>query len=455
MTQTAVALANTVRFGLRSAKEVVENTLNILQTRDQTYHCVTKLLADRALRMAETLDARIADGTPVGALAGVPFGVKDLFDIEGLVTTAGSVVLKNNPPAKHDAVVVQRLIAAGAIPVATLNMDEFAYGFSTENAHYGTTRNPRNPDCLAGGSSGGSAAAVAAGMLPFALGSDTNGSIRVPASLCGVWGLRPTQGLLPLTGVYPFVPSLDTVGPLAGTVTDLQRIFEAMQGHSLDEVDDVRGLRIAQLAGWFAQDVEPSILDGIDRIRAFFGKARQVELAEASRLRAAAFVISASEGGALHLPRLRARPMDYDPATRDRLMAGAILPASAFVQAHRLRSWFRNGLHDLFREVDVLIAPATVGAAPRIDQSTITIGGKKVSARANLGLFTQPLSLGGMPILSMPLPPVTTGPGAGMPLGLQLIAAPGRENVLFAVGKALAHAGLAGYPVMGATGDAG
>lgn len=449
MSQTAVAIANTVRFGLRSAREVVEAALEALGTRNQAYQCVTRLLPERALHMADTLDARIANGDPVGVLAGVPFGVKDLFDMEGIVTTAGSTVLKGNPPATRDAAVVQRLIAAGAIPVATLNMDEFAYGFSTENAHYGTTRNPRNTDCLAGGSSGGSAASVAAGLLPFAIGSDTNGSIRVPASLCGVWGLRPTQGLLPLDGVYPFVASLDTVGPFAGTVTDLQRVFEAMNGHALDDMEDVRSLRIAQLGGWFTQDVDPALLDGIARIMAFFGSRKEIELAEVARARASAFVISAAEGGNLHLPRLRKVPMDYDPATRDRLIAGAMVPSAAVVQAHRFRNWFRAGLHELFDEVDVLIAPATPGPAPRIDQATLSVGGRTVSARANLGLFTQPLSLGGMPVLAAPLPPATAA--AGLPLGIQIIAAPGKENVLFAIGKALSHAGLAGYPVQGAS----
>ncbi|AQS84697.1 MAG: AtzE family amidohydrolase [Acetobacter aceti] len=449
MSQTAVAIANTVRFGLRSAREVVEAALEALGTRNQAYQCVTRLLPERALHMADTLDARIANGDPVGVLAGVPFGVKDLFDMEGIVTTAGSTVLKGNPPATQDAAVVQRLIAAGAIPVATLNMDEFAYGFSTENAHYGTTRNPKNTDCLAGGSSGGSAASVAAGLLPFAIGSDTNGSIRVPASLCGVWGLRPTQGLLPLDGVYPFVASLDTVGPFAGTVTDLQRVFEAMNGHALDDIEDVRSLRVAQLGGWFTQDVDPALLDGIARIMAFFGSRKEIELAEVARARASAFVISAAEGGNLHLSRLRKVPMDYDPATRDRLIAGAMVPSAAVVQAHRFRNWFRAGLHELFDEVDVLIAPATPGPAPRIDQATLSVGGRTVSARANLGLFTQPLSLGGMPVLAAPLPPATAA--AGLPLGIQIIAAPGKENVLFAIGKALSHAGLAGYPVQGAS----
>ncbi|GBR11099.1 AtzE family amidohydrolase [Acetobacter oeni] len=452
MTLSAATLADNIRFGLRTAREVIETTLHTLETHDQAYGCVTRLLADRALRAAGLIDARIANGEPVGPLVGVPFGVKDLFDMEGIVTTAGSTVLKKNPPAVRDAAVVRRLVAAGAIPVATLNMDEFAYGFATENSHYGTTRNPRDTERLAGGSSGGSAAAVAAGMLPVTLGSDTNGSIRVPAALCGVWGLRPTQGRLPLEGIYPFAASFDTIGPFAGNSTDLKLAFEAMDGKAGGEEPDVGALRVARLGGWFERDLAPGLIDGIDRIMGFLSSTKTVGLPEVARARAAAFIITASEGGNLHLPRLRHQAPEYDPATRDRLMAGALLPASPIIQAHRLRNWFREHLHEVFRETDILIAPATVGPAPRIDQPTITVGGEAVSARANLGLFTQPLTLAGFPILAAPIAPGAE-PVAELPLGVQIIAAPGQEQALFTLGAALEHAGLLGYPVRGAAGQ--
>lgn len=453
MSLSATTLAGNVRYGIRTAREVTEATLSDLATRDKAYGCVTRLLKDRALRMADTIDARIADGEPVGPLAGVPFGVKDLFDVEGLVTTAGSTVLNSNPPATADAEVVRRLVAAGAIPVATLNMDEFAYGFATENSHYGTTRNPRDPERLAGGSSGGSAAAVAAGMLPLTLGSDTNGSIRVPASLCGVWGLRPTQGELPLNGVYPFASSFDTIGPFTGTSKDLRLSFDVMAGRNPeDDLPDTAGLRIGILGGWFAQNLPPALADGLRNIQSFLNITRTTELPEAARARAAAFIITASEGGNLHLPRLRHRAAEYDPATRDRLMAGALLPAAPIIQAHRLRNWFRGHMHSTFSEFDVLLAPSTPAVAPRIDQPTIMVGGRPVSARANLGLFTQPLTLAGFPVLAAPLPPSETGdasPESRLPLGIQMIAAPGKEAVLFALAAQLENAGLLGYPVRG------
>ncbi|KXV55468.1 amidase [Acetobacter tropicalis] len=439
------SLAQSIQSGRVSAFQHCAETLQRLKERDGAYNSVTRILESRALDAARKIDARIAKRESVGPLAGVPFGVKDLFDLEGHVTTAGSVVLNDTPPARRDAEVVQRLCAAGAIPVASLNMDEFAYGFATENAHYGTTRNPHDTQRLAGGSSGGSAAAVAANLLPFTLGSDTNGSIRVPASLCGVWGLRPTQGLLSLAGVYPFASSLDVIGPFAQNVADIRSVSEVLIGHSLAYEEDTSQLSVGILDGWFAQDLSEGVKAGIRAIESACLHTKTVTLPEVARARAASFVITAAEGGNLHLGRLKTTPMAYDPATRDRLMAGALLPSAAVIQAQRVRNWFRDIMHQTFKKVDILVAPATVGPAPRLDQPTIMVGGKAVSARANLGLFTQPLSLAGMPVLSAPLAPQNTDNSA-LPLGVQFIAAPGKESILLAFAKMLERKGLLGFP---------
>ncbi|GAB6968059.1 AtzE family amidohydrolase [Komagataeibacter kakiaceti JCM 25156] len=433
----ALALAADIRARRRSAVSVVTGAIADIEIRDTRFNSVTRILGAAAVAQAEEVDRAIAAGRDPGPLAGVPFGVKDLFDVRGEVTTAGSIVLRDNPPATQDATVVGRLRAAGAVPLATLNMDEFAYGFSTENAHSGTTRNPHDPDRLAGGSSGGSAASVAAGLLPFTLGSDTNGSIRVPSSLCGVWGLKPTYGQMPLQGVYPFVASLDVVGPMASTVEDLEAVYGVMAGAPLAALPAVGDVRVARLGGWFASNISAELASGLDAVMAHLGHGPTIELPEVARARASAFLISAAEGGNLHLPRLRRRAMQYDPATRGRLMAGAMLPAATFVQAHRFRRWFRDHVHAALAQADVLIAPTTVGVAPRIDQPSIIVDGKTVSARANLGIFTQPISLTGLPVLAAPLAV------AGLPLGIQLIGAPGGEARLFAVARELQRAGLA------------
>ncbi|MCE0742768.1 AtzE family amidohydrolase [Acetobacter sicerae] len=449
----ALELAAAIRTGEQTARSVIEATLESLSSKDRTIHSVTHLFSDEACRQADAIDALRKQGKTLPPLAGVPFGVKDLFDIAGHVTTAGSVVLRNNPPAKQDAAVVQRLRQAGAIPVATLNMDEFAYGFATQNAHYGTTLNPHDTSRMAGGSSGGSAAAVAAGFLPLSLGSDTNGSIRIPASLCGVWGLKPTFGRLPREGAYPFAASLDVVGHFARNVSDLASSFYIMDGcGSIPEpsgADSWETLRIARLEGWFADNLSEPMGRALESICAALGVTRGVSLPEVATARASSFLITAAEGGNLHLPRLKEQADAYDPATRDRLLAGAMLPADTYLRAQRFRRWFRDQIHAVFRnEADVLIAPAVMGEAPRLDEPTVIVAGKEVSARANLGLFTQPLSLPGVPVLTVPVLV-----SDGLPLGLQLVAAPGCEEKLFSVACHLERAGLAGcrLPEMKAT----
>lgn len=447
-------LADTVRSGRVRISDVMRATVDDIRRRDQGLNAVTRVLETRAMTTASAEDARLEAGGEPGPLAGVPFGVKDLFDLEGITTTAGSVALLDTPPATQDANVVTRLIRAGAIPIATLNMDEFAYGFVTENAHYGRTTNPHAVDRLAGGSSGGSAASVAAGLLPFALGSDTNGSIRVPASLCGVWGLRPTYDRLPLDGVYPFSTSLDTIGPFTRSAEDLRLVFAALDtAESPAETDmdfctQATNLRIARLGGWFAKNLDPQVEDGINRLLTRLGTQHVVDLPEVERARAAAFLITAAEGGNLHLPRLRSRPEAYDPATRDRLLAGALLPAGPVIQAHRFRAWFRDKIHDIFKRYDILVAPATPGPAPLQAAPVLFLDGKPVSARANLGLFTQPLSLAGVPVLSAPLPLPADGTGSDraseMPVGIQLIAAPGQEERLFSLAIMLEKEGFLG-----------
>ena len=422
---------------------------------DRTLNCFTAILADEALASARTLDARLAAGEAVGPLAGMPFAVKNLFDVRGVVTLAGSRILAGDAPAKRDAYAVQRLRQVGAILVGCLNMDEFAYGFSTENAHHGSTRNPHDPERMAGGSSGGSAAAVAAGLVPLALGSDTNGSIRVPASLCGVFGLKPTYGRLSRSGAWPFANSFDHVGPFARSVRDLALAYDCMQG--LDPADPVQaartpepatpalsaglprsGLRVARLGGWFAGGSEQAER-AVDEVADALGGASELVLPETECARSAAFCITAAEGGALHLSRLATQALQYDPATRERLLAGALLPAAVVVQAQRFRSWYRRGLLAAFERFDVLLAPATPCPAPRFDDPTIMLGGRAVPARANLGVYAQPISFIGLPVVAVPV--VRDGT---LPIGVQIVTRPFAETLGLQVAAALEEAGVAG-----------
>lgn len=430
----AGVIAGQVRAGQRSAVDFTERAIAAIAARDSRIGAVTRLLDAAAREQARAIDAKVAAGIDPGPLAGVPFGVKDLFDVAGLPTTAGAALLRDAPPARADAEAVRRLKAAGAVLLATLNMDEFAYGFATVNAAFGTTRNPHDPARLAGGSSGGSAAAVAAGLLPLTLGSDTNGSIRVPAALCGVYGLRPTQDALPLDGVYPFVDSFDTIGPFAASLADLTLAWRVLGGVS-EAGDDSR---VAVLGGWFAQDLHPDMAAGLHGIARRFG-APTVDLPDVARARSAAFLMTAAEGGTRHLPELRRRPLAFDPATRDRLIAGAMLPTPAYLAARRVRDRFLAAALRLFERFDILIAPVTNEPAPTIADPTITVGGEKVAARAQLGLFCQPLSFIGLPVIAAPL----RRPGL-LPLGVQLIARPGGEAALFRFAERLEAAGITG-----------
>jgi AtzE family amidohydrolase len=332
-------------------------------------------------------------------------------------------------------------------------MDEYAYGFTTENAHYGPTRNPHDPTRLAGGSSGGSGAAVGAGLVPLTLGSDTNGSVRVPAALCGVFGLKPTYGRVSRAGSALFAPSFDHVGPLGRSVRDVTAAFDVMQGPDPEDPacairpaepclpalgEGIAGLRIAVLDGHFAKGGEPEAFAAVAHVAAALGVTRRATIPEAHRARAAAMVITASEGAALHLADLRTRAQDFDPLTRDRFLAGALVPATWYLRAQRFRAWYRARVAELFREVDVLLAPTTPCAAPRIGQERMMMDGVEVLTRPNLGVYTQPISFIGLPVLSVPV----TRPGA-MPLGVQIIAAPFREAHVLRVGALLEAKGVA------------
>ncbi len=433
--KNALAIASAVRAGRCTALQVVEDCLVAISARNYDLAAVTRVLADRARHEAALVDSAIVRGIDPGPLAGVPYGVKDLFDVAGLPTTAGSSLYADAPPAQTDAGAIRRLRDAGAVLVATLNMDEFAYGFATINARHGTTRNPHDLERLAGGSSGGSAAIVAARLLPFSLGSDTNGSIRVPASLTGVYGLKPTHGSLPMDGVFPLAHSLDDAGPFARSVADLRCVWEVLSG---TPVADSRGpdLQIAQLGGRFRDNADPEQLAAMALIAP---NAPVLDLPDVSRARSAAFLITAFEGGTLHLAALRREAMAFDPATRDRLLAGALLPREVYHAAQAFRQNFRTAVAGLISAYDVLLAPAAPCVAPLIDDPRIMIDGALRPARADLGIHTQPVSFAGLPSLAVPL----LRPGR-LPLGLQLIGRHGGEATLFRFAAMLEARGVIG-----------
>ena len=458
---SALEIAGEVQAGRVTARAVIEATLSRIARRNPAINAFTAVLGQRAVARADAIDAAIASGLAVGPLAGVPFAVKNLFDIEGLPTLAGSKIRRDATPPSRDATLVQRLEAAGAILVGALNMDEFAYGFVTENAHDGPTHNPHDLTRIAGGSSGGSAAAVAAGLIPLSLGSDTNGSIRIPASLCGVFGLKPTYGRLSRQGVFPFVESLDHAGAFARSIEDLALAYDLMQGPDVEgdaictrAAQPVSGqiaaladgpLRVGVLGGWFAQGAFPEVLDALAIVARALEATDGVILPGAQAARAAAFCLTPVEAAELHLPDLKTQAMAYDPAVRDRLLAGALLPAGVAEAAQRYRTVFRDEVRRAFESFDILLAPSSVCPAPGIGQTTMDMGGQPVSVRKNLGAFTQPISYVGLPVLAAPV----NRPGQ-LPIGVQIIAPAWREDLALAAGLKLQRLGVvAAHPPEG------
>jgi AtzE family amidohydrolase len=443
----ATDIAHAVRTGATTARAVTSATLDRIARDDPAIHAFTATTSDRALAEAAKIDAMVAAGHDPGPLAGVPFAVKNLFDIQGLTTLAGSKILATSPPATGDATAIARLNAAGAILVGALNMEEFAYGFFTDNAHHGRTLNPHDRSRTAGGSSGGSGAAVAAGLVPLTLGTDTNGSIRVPAAFCGIVGFKPTYGRLSRAGIVPFVPSFDHIGPLARTVADVALAYDAMQGTDpADPVqcgrpiepapptlhDGIGTLRIAIADGYFAEGMTPAIAEAMAQAAAALSVSARVTIPEPAVARAAAYVITSTEGTHLQRDNLRTRPHDFDPATRDRFLAGAFIPADWYLRAQRFRTWFRDAMREIFRHIDVILAPAAPFEAPTFDAETIDIAGHITPIRPTIGRYTQPLSLIGLPILAIPI----HRPGH-LPTAIQLIGPAYSEAALLRVGQAL------------------
>ncbi len=453
--QTAAEIAHRVSSGEASATSIVADALAAIARDNARINAFTDVTADRAMARAGAVDAERAAGKPPGPLAGVPFAVKNLFDVAQLPTRAGSKLNRERGAAKKDAPLVRRLEAAGAVLVGALNMGEYAYDFTGENEHDGPSRNPHDLSRMTGGSSGGSGGAVAAGLVPLALGSDTNGSIRVPASFCGLFGLKPTYGRLSRAGSFPFVASFDHLGPLARSTRDLALAYDAMQGADADDPaqtprpmelvggmlnSGITGLRMATLGGYFKVGASADALTAVARVAAALGVTREIDIPEAARARAAAFVITGAEGAALHLERLRARPHDFDPAVRDRLIAGSMIPAVAVIRAQKFRRWYRDAVLQLFQDVDVLLAPATPCTAPSIGQTMLDLDGRQVPLRPNIGIFTQPISFVGLPVVAVPVPL------SPLPIGVQVIAAPWREDIVLRVAHFLEQSGAVSAP---------
>jgi aspartyl-tRNA(Asn)/glutamyl-tRNA(Gln) amidotransferase subunit A len=356
--------------------------------------------------------------------AGWRVGVKDVIDVAGMPTTAASKVLHRIP--QRDAACVARLRAAGAAVVGKLNTHEFAFGALTNSPHFGPVRNPWDLERTTGGSSGGSGAAVAAGLVDLALGTDTAGSIRIPAALCGVTGHRPTVGLIPTEGVVPVAWTLDTVGPLARTSEECRRAVEIMAGRPLQPAGDVR--RVGIVTRLFEQ-ADPAVAAACEEAaRALPGKHEPVELPLLDEIATITQLVMLPEAAAAHLHWLRTRLADYGPDVRARLLAGLLLPSTAYLTGLRARSWVRAEWERRLGGFDLLVAPAMPIVAPRLDAI-------QADYRLLIMPYNSPAALLGLPVTVAPC-----GVVDGLPVGLALMGRQGEDGVTLAAADAFQQA---------------
>jgi len=398
-------------------------------------HAFITLPGERARQEARRAERRLSRGEP-GALLGVPIAVKDLFATRGVRTTAGSRILKDWVPSR-DAAVITRLRAEGAIIFGKTNLHEFAYGVSTANPWWGVARNPHDARRSPGGSSGGSAIAVVAGLCAGALGSDTGGSIRVPASLCGCVGLKPTFGLVPLEGTFPLGWSLDHAGPLARTVGDAGVLLDVMTGMDAGRRarrTATRGLRVGVLRGPIIQKVQPRIAQQVDAAAAALRRrglrVREISIPDMEWTVATQLVTLRAEASAVHSRWIRTRPRAYGTDVRTRLQLGALVAGADYVLAQRMRGRLRAAMGRVFQEVDVLLLPATPITAPLVGERTVRWRSGEEPVDGALVRLTAPFNLTGLPALSVPF-----GRAAGLPVGVQVVGQWMDEARVLAVGR--------------------
>jgi aspartyl-tRNA(Asn)/glutamyl-tRNA(Gln) amidotransferase subunit A len=428
MMSTAAEAARKFRAGELTPSALTEALLARIAGENPRLNAFYEIFADSARAEADRATRELRSGQDRGPLHGIPVGIKDLFDVAGSVTTAGAHPGFRPPPTTEDCDVVARLRSGGAVLLGKTALHEWALGLSTNNEHFGPTRNPWDPSRIPGGSSGGSAAALAAGLTPLALGTDTGGSIRVPAALCGVVGLKPTYGLVSLRGVTPLSRSLDHAGPMASTVEDAFLLLEGISGFRRMPAPLPR---VLLWEGSLVAETEPEIQRLVRAAASLLGPPAPVDLGDVKEVREANTVILYSDAAAYHEERLKAHPDWFGRSLRDRLPAGLAYRGVDYARARDVqRAWIAR-LGDLLGEDGVLALPATmVPATPIGDPDGADLA--RIMTR-----LTTPFNLAGFPVLALPV-----GKVRGLPVGMQLVAGPGQESLLWEAGRVV-EAGLA------------
>ena len=453
--------AESLRARRVSAVELAKAALERIERLDSQYRAFITVTSQQAIEQAEQADRELASGMDRGPLHGIPVAVKDLFYTRRVATTGGSKLFENLVP-DHDATVVERLRAAGAVMMGKLNMHELAYGITSANPHYGVVRNPWNPEHIPGGSSGGSAAAVAAHMVFIAMGSDTGGSIRIPAAFCGTVGLKPTYGRVSRYGALPLGYSLDHMGPLARTVRDAALALNAIAGYDpkdptssrhpvIDYVPEpgcsIRRLRVGFPENFFFDRLEPkvetAVRGAIARAETLGASVQPVILPDVAALNAVARMVLLAEASAVNASALEHRDQ-LGPDVRALLYQGSLVPAIDYINAQRLRRKMRREFGRLWQDVDCLMMPTTPNTAPRIGETKIMLGGQEEDVRLATTRLVRGINALGYPALSIPCGLNE----AGLPIGLQIVGPPFSEATILRAGAALEEGGV-GIPPCG------
>ena len=442
--------ASALRERRLSSVELARHALERIERLNPKLNAFITLTPESALQRARLADAELAAGRDRGPLHGIPIAHKDLFYTRGVRTTGGSKVYERFVP-DYDAYVVEKLDAAGAVSLGKLNMHELAFGITSGNPHFGPVRNPWNPEHIPGGSSGGSAAAVASEMVFAATASDTGGSIRIPASLCGTVGLKPTYGRVSRFGTLPLAFSLDHMGPLARTVRDAALVLNAIAGYDPRDpasaerpVEDfvpeagcaVRGLRIGVPEAFFFERLDPEVESAV---RAAVGRAetlgatiRIVRLPDMAALNAIAQVIQLSEVAAVLEPHVGNRAQ-FGADVLALVDQGRLLPATDYINAQRLRRQHQLEFRRIWEEVDCMVTPTTPIPAPPIGATSVRVAGRDEEVRPTLTRLVRGFNFLGLPALSIPCGQTARG----LPIGLQLAGPPFQESRILRVGAAL------------------
>ena len=431
---TIAEIAPKIAAGKITSEKITENCLATIADLNPKLNAFITITADEALARARQADKEIAGGRYLGPLHGIPISLKDLIDCQGTPTTAGSLVRKEHMAAV-DAPVTQQLRDAGAVFVGKTNLHEFAFGTTTEDSGFGPARNPHDPSRSPGGSSGGSAIAVATGMSLGTVGTDTGGSIRIPAAACGIVGLKPEWGQVSASGVVPLSRQLDHVGPLAASVCDAWTLYNAMlpagrRVSALPETAAVKGLRLGVLSGYLFdrldEDVERTILATIEMLRSKGATITAVPLPHANDIATVYLHLVLADAAEYHACTLESRPHDYTPNVRVRLEMARYVMAEDYIRALRGKSIIATEVDRALHGFDVLVCPALPIPAPPIGAATMPVKGGNEAVRALMLRCTQPFNVSGHPAIALPC---GTTP-ARLPIGLQLVGHKGRTPAL-------------------------